>query len=238
MPPSLPSGDPLKFTTIGHGTHRYLSPLSATKAESLIRALALDAGERVLDIGCGKAGFLIDAAVATRARGVGVDANAAFIEVARAAAQARGVGDRLDFVVGALKEKIDPAERFDAILCMGSSQAIGTLADALTWAFRALAPGGTALFADGYWKRTPDPAYLERLGATEDEMTSHAGNVARARDAGFRVLATATANDDEWDDYEGRYCAAVERYVDAHPDDPDAGAMAKRIGAWHDAYLR
>src|SRR5438093_9965905 len=87
-------------------------------------------------------------------------------------------------------------------------------------------------------KRPPEPEYLEALGATEDEMTTHAGNAARAREAGFRVLSTATSNDDEWDEYEGRYCAAIERYVEVHPDDPDADAMAARICGWHEAYLR
>ncbi len=129
-------------------------------------------------------------------------------------------------------------ERFDAVICMGSSQAVGTFADALSWAWRALRPGGTALFADGYWKQPPTQDYLDVLGATADEMQSHAGNAALARDAGFRVLATATASDDEWDEYEGLYCNAVERYVDAHPEDPDIEAMDGRIRPWHDAYLR
>ena len=47
-----------------------------------------------------------------------------------------------------------------------------------------------------------------------------------------------TSNDDEWDEYEGLYCSAVERYVDAHPEDPDGPAMGERIRRWHDAYLR
>jgi SAM-dependent methyltransferase len=238
MTDALPSGDPLKFTTIAHGTHRYMSPLSGARAEALIDGMSLGAGDRVLDIGCGKAAFLIDLVAATPAQGLGVDANPALVESARAAARARGIEARIELVCGRLREAIEATARFDAIVCMGSSQAVGTFDEALAWAHRALAPGGTALFADGYWKRAPDAGYLAHLGATEDEMTSHAGNAARARAAGFRVLATATASDGEWDEYEGRYCAAVERYVDAHPDDPDAGAMAARIRAWHDAYLR
>jgi len=233
-----PPNDPYKFTTIAHGTHRYLSPLSAAKAAFLIELLAPAAGRRVLDIGCGKAAFLLDLLAATTAHGVGVDANAAFIAAATAAARTRGLGDRTDFVTGRTQERIDPRDRFHAVVCMGSSQAVGTLAEALVFAFRALAPGGTALFADGYWKRPPDAAYLERLGATVGDMTSHAGNAELARRAGFRVLATAAASDDEWDEYEGRYCAAMERYLDTHPGDPDHAAMSGRIRQWHDAYLR
>ncbi len=69
-------------------------------------------------------------------------------------------------------------------------------------------------------------------------MKSHAGNAELARDTGFRVLYTMAASDDEWDEYEGLYCNAVERYVDAHPEDPDSAAMGERIRRWHDAYLR
>jgi len=230
--------DPWKFTTIAHGNHRYCSPLSAAKAAALIRLFAPDAGGRVLDIGCGRAVFLMDVVAAHPVHGVGVDANATFIAQARSAAAERGLAGRLTLIAAPLAEAVAPDDRCAGVICMGSSQAVGSFADALAWAWQRLQPGGTALFADGYWKRPPAQDYLDVLGATADEMQSHAGNAALARDAGFRVLATATASDDEWDEYEGLYCAAVERYVDAHPDDPDADAMARRIRPWHEAYLR
>ncbi len=233
-----PPGDPYKFTTIAHSSHRYLGPLSAARAQALMRVMALEQDDRVLDIGCGKGNFLVDLLASTQARGIGVDINPAFIAAAAAAARERGVDDRIELRAGALQEKVASTDRFDAVVCMGASQAVGSLADAFAWTFRALNPGGVALFGDGYWKRRPDPGYLAHLGATEDEMADHAGNAAKARVAGFRVLSTATASDDEWDAYEGRYCAAVERHVDAHPEDPDADAMGARIRAWHDGYLR
>jgi len=233
-----PIADPAKFTTIAHGDHRYYSPLSAAKAAMLIDLLRLRTGDRVLDVGCGRAQFLLDLVAAHPVHGVGVDHNPAFVERARSAARERELTSRVTLIDAPLAEAVSEDDRYAAIVCMGSSQAIGSFADALAWAWRRLAPGGTALFGDGYWKREPASEYLAVLGATADEMTTHAGNAALARDAGFRVLATATASDDEWDEYEGRYCAAVERYVDAHPDDPDVDAMAARIRPWHDAYLR
>jgi cyclopropane fatty-acyl-phospholipid synthase-like methyltransferase len=231
--------DPQKFTTIAHGGHRYYSPLSPAKAAALARMLALSAGDRVLDIGCGRAQFLLEVVAAHPAvHGVGVDRNAAFIACARAAAVEAGVADRTTLLAAPVAEAVRADGRFAAVVCMGSSQAVGTFPEALAWAARALSPGGTALFADGYWKQPPAPDYLDVLGATADEMLTHADNAAAARAAGFRVLATTTSSDDEWDEYEGLYCAAVERHVDTHPDDPDAAAMAARIRRWHDAYLR
>lgn len=227
----------LKFTTIAHATHRYLSPLSTQKAAWLVERMAIAPGSRILDIGCGRAGLMIDALAASDARGVGVDINREFIEAAAAVARERGVADRIEWRCAPLKDAVAASERFDVLLCLGSSQAVGKLADAMHWAVGVLRDGGVALFGDGYWKRDPDACYLETLGATADELASHAGNARLARAAGFRVLATSTANDDEWDDYEGRYCAAIERWIMANADDPDAPAFASRIRAWHDAYL-
>ncbi|TMH31873.1 MAG: methyltransferase domain-containing protein, partial [Betaproteobacteria bacterium] len=113
---ATPLADPNKFTTIAHGTHRYLSPLSAAKAESLIQRLAVAPGQRVLDVGCGKAGFLLDLLAAAQARGVGVDTNPAFIAAATAAARERGLSERAEFVNARLQDTIDSTERFDAVV--------------------------------------------------------------------------------------------------------------------------
>ena len=63
--------DPRKFTTIAHAGHRYYSPLSPARAAALVGLLALEPGDGVLDIGCGRAQFLLDVLVASPARGVG-----------------------------------------------------------------------------------------------------------------------------------------------------------------------
>ena len=86
--------DPQKFTTIAHADHRYYSPLSAAKAAALARLFTLAPKDRVLDIGCGRAQFLLDLVATQRAHGVGIDANPAFIARARAAAVEQGVVDR------------------------------------------------------------------------------------------------------------------------------------------------
>jgi len=234
--PASPA-DPLKFTTIAHANHRYFSPMSAARAAALVQMFDLGAGDEVLDVGCGRARLLMEVLTAHPARGTGVDTNASFIAMAAAAAQQLNLADRLTLIAKPLAEAVGADRRFAAVLCLGSSQAIGTLAEAMAWAFGMLRPGGVALFADGFWRAKPAADYLDALGATEDEMRNHAGNAELARIAGFRVLRTMAANDDEWDEYEGLYCDAIERYVDAHPDDPDRAAMGERIRAWHDTYL-
>ena len=234
-PPNL--SDPKKFTTIAHAGHRYYSPMSAARAAALIALLPLQHGDPVLDIGCGRAQFLLELLQARPALGIGIDSNETFVAVAQVQARDMGVADRLTLIARPHGDAATEDGTLAAVISMGSSQAIGSLADAFAWAFCALRRGGVALFADGYWKQPPLDAYLQILGATSGEIRTHAGNAALARDAGFRVLHTMTSNDDEWDEYEGLYCGAIERYVDTHPDDPDTPAMAQRIRAWHDAYL-
>lgn len=268
--------DPKKFTTIAHSGHRYYSPLSEAKAAALVALFRLDPGDRVLDIGCGRAQLLLDILRANSgSHGVGVDNNAAFGVLAAANAETSGLAGRLTMIARPLLEvstrhlegeargdrgnresahatdaqhfirrqtdaeaEVSDQGNFASIVCVGSSQAIGSFADALAWSFRALRPGGVALFANGYWKQPPADEYLRVLSASADEMQTHSGNAALARHAGYRVLYTMTSSDDEWDEYEGRYCSAVERYIASNPDDPDIEAMGQRIRPWHDAYLR
>ena len=167
--------------------------MSAAKAAALARLFTLAPDDRVLDIGCGRAQFLLELLATHPAHGVGVDANPAFIARARAAAVAQGLADRVTLLAQPLSEAVTDDGTYAAVICMGSSQAIGSFADALAWALRALKPGGTALFADGYWKAPPAAPYLAVLGATADEMRTHADNAA----AGARCRLSRSRHDDE-----------------------------------------
>ncbi|MFM0596286.1 class I SAM-dependent methyltransferase, partial [Paraburkholderia dilworthii] len=76
------NNDPLRFSTIAHRDHRYLSPLSRVKAHQLLQSLTcnLSAEDIVLDAGCGKAALLRDALQMSPVRGVGVDINGCFLD--------------------------------------------------------------------------------------------------------------------------------------------------------------
>ncbi|HEX7157114.1 MAG TPA: class I SAM-dependent methyltransferase [Burkholderiaceae bacterium] len=228
-----------KSTTIGHADHLFLSPLSLEKADWLIGLLELPSGGVVLDIACGKAGFLrrLLAKRAT-AKGIGVDINAAFLAEAAAGAAREAILDRLTLVRQAAEEYVAALQPVDAILCFGGSQAVGGFDGLIAVARRMLAPRGQLLIGDGFWQQPPAPAYLALLGATADELTDHAGNATRLRQAGFKVLATAAASTDEWDDYEARYCRAKTRWALAHPEDPDSAGLLEQAQTWHDGYLR
>jgi SAM-dependent methyltransferase len=228
-----------KATTIGHADHLFLSPLSAEKADWLIGLLELPSDATVLDIACGKAGFLRRLlAKHGTARGIGVDINGAFLAEAAAGAAREATQGRLTLVRQPAEEYLATLQAVDGILCFGGSQAVGGFDGLIAVARRLLARRGWLLIGDGFWQQSPAPEYLALLGATAGEFTDHAGNAARLRSAGFKVLATAAASLDEWDAYEGRYCRAKTRWALAHPEDPDSEQMLEKAQAWHDGYLR
>ena len=113
----------------GYARHaRFVSELGAP----VVELLALQPGERILDLGCGD-GVLTERLVALGCRVVGVDASAEQV----AAARARGLDVRV-----AAGERLDFAGEFDAVF---SNAALHWMQDAdavIDGVWRALRPGG------------------------------------------------------------------------------------------------
>ncbi len=214
------------------------NPLPRDETLRIADAVEIGPASRVLDVGCGRAELLIRILERTGASGVGVDDWPHAIASARASAAGRVPPDRLDL----REERFEPARfeasSFDAALCTGATHALGGLRPALGELHRMLVPGGTAIVGEGHWMREPDSGYLAFLGTTRDELTDHTGNLRAARDAGFDVVRSVVSETSDFDAYENRYAAHVERFFADNPDDPDATAFLARIRAWRAAYLR
>jgi cyclopropane fatty-acyl-phospholipid synthase-like methyltransferase len=90
---------------------------AADQAERAIRALALEPGERVLDVPCGDGRVAIELA-ARALRVTGIDRTEPFLEAARGRAATRGV--ELDLRAGDMREPFG-VDGFDAALCFWGS---------------------------------------------------------------------------------------------------------------------
>jgi len=230
--------DPLKFTTVAHGDHLYLNPFGAEKMEQVIGVLGLAPPARVFEAGCGKGELLVRLVERYRCSAVGLDVNPVFLEAAREKARGRVPGADLEFLQCEARTFTAEPESFDLAIVVGASHAYGDYAGTLA-ALEALVPvGGRVLLGEGYWKRPPAAEYLQVLGASEGELASREGTVARAVAMGFVPLYSTVSSDEEWDAYEGLYHRTVLDYVAAHPEDPDAEAMGERIRSWREAYLK
>ena len=73
------------------------------------------------------------------------------------------------------------------------------------------------LVGEGYWRRDPDPEYLERLGSTPDEMTTHQGNIEAGIELGLTPRESWTSSQRDWDGYEELYARTMELTSGPHP---------------------
>jgi ubiquinone/menaquinone biosynthesis C-methylase UbiE len=235
-PPAEPPRDPLKFTTIAHRDHAILNPLDPATFDEALTGVALAAGDRVIDVGCGKASLLVRVLGASGATGLGVDINPAFLAEARTLAGRHGAGDAVTLLQADAATLDLPAGSFALGICIGATHAFGGYRETLRALRRLVRPGGWLLVGQGYWKQRPSPEYLERLGATEGEMTTHQGNLDAVLAEGLVPRGSWTSSERDWDRYEDLYADSIERYVAEHPDDPDAPAFRERIRRWRETY--
>ncbi len=227
-----------KFSRIAHEGIAFAAPIAEAKLADIESQLPLGPGTRILDVGCGRAEWLMRLVEGYGARGVGVDRSAGALAVARAEAARRGTSGAVDLREQDAADFDAPAASFDLALCVGSTHVLGGYRETLRALRRWVRPGGHVVLGEGFWQREPPQEYLDGFGGSRDELATHAENVAAALEEGFVPLYAAVSSPDDWDRYEGRYARNIELYVMEHPDDPEAPAMRDRIRRWRDGYLR
>jgi SAM-dependent methyltransferase len=185
-------------------------PLSSPRGYALIEELGLKHGARLGDLGCGWAELLLRALERVPGTtGEAIDTDEAGLARGRRNALERGLAARVSLEQGDAGAWTARIGAFDALLCLGSSHALGGTEPALVALRRMLRQDGRALFGEGFWAKPPTPAALAALGTTPDGLTDLAGLVARAEAAGLRALSVQEATQDEWDDFHALSRGAV-----------------------------
>jgi cyclopropane fatty-acyl-phospholipid synthase-like methyltransferase len=212
----------------GHTYLEFNSPLSDARAAKLIADLGVCSQDHLLDLGCGWGEFLLRVAESEPSCiGTGIDVDAEAIERGRLNVADRRLDHRLTLAVGDISAHKAVA---DVVIAIGVSHAWGGTQPMLAALKRTVRRGGKVLIGDGIWHRPPTDAALQALEATADDFLSCAAMVDVAIAAGYRVLSVGEASDDEWDDFESRWCAGYERWLVAHADHPEATAARERVG--------
>ncbi len=230
--------DRWKFYDITHRDHVLCNPVSVAKADGVIALLALQAGARVIDIGCGKGEVLIRLVERYRVRGVGVDISPYSIRDAHARVRGRVPEADLTFLEMDGAAYAAEAESFDLAMCLGASWIFRGHRGTLRALARFTRPAGLVLVGEPFWKKEPDPEYLAADRMTRDEFSTHPGNITASVDEGLIPLYAIASREDEWDEYEGLQWQAAERQAAEHPEDPDVPALLERVRHDRDIYLR
>ncbi len=220
----------------GHAFLDFNAPMSDARAYELINTLQPLAGRTVVDFGCGWAELLLRILeTEPTARGFGVDEDGSGVDRGRGNAEKRGLQDhvRLD-LANVTTWEAPPA---DVALSIGASHAWGGTRATLEAVRERIEPGGRLLLGDAFWEKPPTDAVLARLGAKPDDYGTIADLVDLAMATGYRLLSLATANLDEWDGFESRWCAGRERWLLENPDHPEAAAVRKVVDDHRDTWL-
>jgi SAM-dependent methyltransferase len=218
------------------------SPISPARVDRLIKEMSFDAGQRVLDVGCGTGELLIRVAETHGARGLGVDRDEEKIAEAKAAASRRLPADTVEFRAQDAAELDSRDRRYDRALCLGSTHAFGLGEGAYEHAIarlkRLVVPGGLMLVGEPYWKRPPTPEYLSLLGEPVGIYRDHVENVLFAERKGLVPLYAAVSSDDEWDDFEWAHRRRHEEDAARGPKTAQAQNKLAQSRRWRDGYLR
>lgn len=123
-----------------------LDTAQAKKLDLVCRKLRLNAGERMLDIGCGWGALVVHAARHYGVRATGITLSEPQAAFARARVEREGLGDRVTIAVRDYRTLRSP-EQYDKIASVGMVEHVGAerLAEYFGAAHRVLAPGGLFL---------------------------------------------------------------------------------------------
>ncbi|HLT20049.1 MAG TPA: class I SAM-dependent methyltransferase [Thermomicrobiales bacterium] len=227
-----------RFYHISLGEHLICNPTSIEKLNRMIELLRIPEGGRLLDIACGKGEFLVRAVERYGCAAVGVDMSQYAIADAREKVAARVPDADVELIEADGSAYDGPYASFDSVSCLGASWIwqghAGTLRALARWA----RPGGYVLVGEPFWKREPDPEYLEAANLKADDFGTHRDNVEAGIRLGLTPVYTAVSTDDEWDHYETLQWYAAERWARKHPDDPDRDEVLRRAARERESYLR
>ncbi len=206
------------------------------KRELVCRKLALQPGERLLDVGCGWGSFVIHAAAEYGVQAVGVTLSEPQAALARERARAAGVADRVEIRVADYREVDDGP--FDAIASIGMVEHVGEeRIDLYAEHLRDLLRPGGRLLNHGIAKLadfdTKDEGAFSERFVFPDGVPLPLSRITQALErAGLATRHVEGMADD--------YAETLRHWIanfDAHQDEAIALAGIERVRVWR-LYLR
>ena len=222
------------YFVIAEALHEVQNPTSEEKLLLLGTRLGLGPASRVLDIASGRGG---PALLLAREFGCvvhGIEIRPDFHTVAVERVAKAGLEELVTFDLSDAAKATYAAESYDATLCLGASFVFGSLADTVDALVPAVKHTGFVAVGEPFWRHLPLPDDYEDR---RDPWTTLEGTVVAFETSGLPVVSLIASSEDDWDRYETLHWHAVERWLAANPDDPDAPEIRARHERHKRTYL-
>ncbi|WP_030774175.1 SAM-dependent methyltransferase [Streptomyces sp. NRRL F-2664] len=225
---------PEEISGIAHAGHPIKAPLDDESVGRLLGHGLPRGDERVLDLGCGTAEWLLRA-LATRPDLLceGVDVSEVALRQAGRAASELGFAERLVLHRREAADFVSP-QPFDLVISVGATHAFGGLLPTLAAARKHLAPGGRVLIGESFWDRPPSPEAVEAFGDLDDLATT----VDRIVADGWTPVHGHVSTRAELDAYEWACWGSLAAWALDRPDDAAAAQVLETANARRTQWLR
>jgi precorrin-6B methylase 2 len=221
------------YYAVAERDHDIQNPLSPEKIRLLGERLRLGPETHVLDVAAGKCAPAVILAGEFGCRITAIEKAPEFAAAARARVAAAKLTERIEVVEADASGADLGRDRYDVAMCLGAS----FVWDGLQGTLSALAPaarnGGTVVVGEPYWRRWPLPDGIDDQG-----YVTLAGTVERFDVSGLAPEGLIASSEDDWDRYETLHWRALEEWLAANPDDPDAPRIRELHERNRDEYLR
>ena len=200
----------------------------AARALSLCRELP--ASPTVLDLGCGVGAQTLYLAELMPGTIVAIDKHSPSIERLKATLAERGLGQRVQALVGDMAHPEQPPESFDLIWSEGALYNLG-IENALRICYGLLRPDGHLVFTDAVWRKADPPPEVKAGFDLDYPTMGWVGDVLTAiGSSGFELLGHFTLPDEAWwSDFYTPMQDRIEELRGKYAGDSEASAILQEL---------
>jgi SAM-dependent methyltransferase len=228
-----------KYYDLTHKEHLVCNPTSVEKLNELIDLLALKSGSKVLEIATGKGEFLIRLIEKYNVSAIGVDLSPYHLGDAKKKAIERVPNADLTLIeMDGANYQPDTPECFDLACCLGASWIYEGHEGTLKYLMNQTKRNGLVVVGEPFWIGKPPKKYFDLSEVKYETFSTHPGNVQIGEKLGLKLLYIFVSSLDEWDRYIGLQWYATDKYVQAHPSDPDLPELLAKLNKEKNLYLK
>lgn len=229
--------DRQRLSSIAHTHHPIAAPILGVNVNRLLRRADGRPAARILDLGCGEAAWALQAlAQYPDGHADGVEVSRYALERAAAAAEQRGLADRLTLHERDARSYV-PDGNYDLVLCVGSTHVFDGFKGTLEHAGRHVNADGILLVGEGFWQAPPTAPALAALDTRPEDLTDLPGLVEAAEQVGWSPVYAHVSDAAEWDNYEWSWVGSLTEWALDNPGHPDAAEALALARTHRDGWL-